>query len=155
MPCQVTCQILVVLHASHALCDYYRLLETLVKSVSDLPSWHQPGALQRREPSSSPARPGFQQQGYVSSNTATTKPDAPVASLTVPCCVQAKLMSDCSGSIDSVKRIKLLLNDEEELEDVGLSGGAADKRTSTGDESAPGQPPQVCHHTYQHVFPQR
>lgn len=41
-------------------------------------------------------------------------------------------MSECSGSIDSVKRVKLLLNDEEELEDVGLTSGTADKQTSTG-----------------------
>uniref|UniRef100_A0A3Q1IZ46 KASH domain-containing protein n=1 Tax=Anabas testudineus TaxID=64144 RepID=A0A3Q1IZ46_ANATE len=33
----------------------------------------------------------------------------------------AKLMSECSGSIDSVKRVKLILNDEEELVDVGLT----------------------------------
>lgn len=47
-------------------------------------------------------------------------------------CVQAKLMSECSGSIDSVKRVKLILNDEEELEDPGLTSSTADKQTSTG-----------------------
>lgn len=43
-------------------------------------------------------------------------------------------MSECSGSIDSVKRVKLILNDEEELEDVGLTSSTADKHTSTGTE---------------------
>lgn len=47
-------------------------------------------------------------------------------------CVQAKLMSECSSSIDSVKRVKLILNDEEELEDPGLTVSTADKQTSTG-----------------------
>lgn len=41
-------------------------------------------------------------------------------------------MSECSSSIDSVKRVKLILNDEEELEDPGLTIGTADKQTSTG-----------------------
>lgn len=47
-------------------------------------------------------------------------------------CVQAKLMSECSGSINSVKRVKLILNDEEELDDPGLTSSTADKQTSTG-----------------------
>lgn len=47
-------------------------------------------------------------------------------------CVQAKLMSECSGSINTVKRVKLILNDEEELEDPGLTSSTADKQTSTG-----------------------
>lgn len=42
-------------------------------------------------------------------------------------------MSECSSSIDSVKRVKLILNDDdEELEDPGLTVGTADKQTSTG-----------------------
>uniref|UniRef100_A0A8C8GUS6 Spectrin repeat containing, nuclear envelope 2b n=1 Tax=Oncorhynchus tshawytscha TaxID=74940 RepID=A0A8C8GUS6_ONCTS len=42
---------------------------------------------------------------------------------------QVKLMSECSGSIDSVKRVKLILNDEE-LEDQGLTTlTTADKQT--------------------------
>ncbi|XP_076604352.1 nesprin-2-like isoform X2 [Chaetodon auriga] len=41
-------------------------------------------------------------------------------------------MSECSGSIDSVKRVKLILNDEEEPEDPGLTSSMADKQTSTG-----------------------
>lgn len=41
-------------------------------------------------------------------------------------------MSECSGSINSVKRVKLILNDEEELEDPGLTSSTADKQTSTG-----------------------
>lgn len=46
--------------------------------------------------------------------------------------LQAKLMSECSGSIDNVKRVKLILNDEEELEDAGLTSSTADKQTGTG-----------------------
>lgn len=41
-------------------------------------------------------------------------------------------MSECSGSIDNVERIKLILNDKEELEDTGLTSSMADKHTSTG-----------------------
>ncbi|XP_028994248.1 nesprin-2-like isoform X3 [Betta splendens] len=88
-----------------------------VKSLSELPSWHQPGSPERRPglgprgTSSSPTHTGSQllQQGY------------------------AKLMAECSGSIDSVQRIKLILNDDdEELDDVGLSSSTADKQSSTG-----------------------
>lgn len=50
-------------------------------------------------------------------------------------CVQVKLMSECSGSIDSVKRVKLILNDDEELEDPGLTCSTADKQTSTGTQT--------------------
>uniref|UniRef100_A0A667YZW4 Spectrin repeat containing, nuclear envelope 2b n=1 Tax=Myripristis murdjan TaxID=586833 RepID=A0A667YZW4_9TELE len=45
---------------------------------------------------------------------------------------QAKLMSECSGSIDSLKRVKLILNDDEDPEDPGLISSTADKQTSTG-----------------------
>lgn len=41
-------------------------------------------------------------------------------------------MSECSSSIDSVKRVKLILNDDEETEDPGLTISTADKQTSTG-----------------------
>lgn len=41
-------------------------------------------------------------------------------------------MSECSGSIDSVKRVKLILNDEEELDEPGLTSSTADKQTGTG-----------------------
>ncbi|KAK2826776.1 hypothetical protein Q5P01_020990 [Channa striata] len=89
------------------------------KSVTDPPSWHQPGSPERKRApreiiqslSSSPthiAGSPFHQQGY------------------------AKLMSECSGTIDSVKRVKLILNDEQELDDVGLSISTVDKQTSTG-----------------------
>lgn len=44
-------------------------------------------------------------------------------------------MSECSGSIDSVKRVKLMLNDEEELEDAGLTSSTASKHTSTGTQT--------------------
>ncbi|XP_077587650.1 uncharacterized protein LOC144206512 [Stigmatopora nigra] len=41
-----------------------------------------------------------------------------------------KLMSECGGSIDHVKRVKSILNDEEKAE--GLTGGMALKSTGTG-----------------------
>ncbi|XP_041668046.1 nesprin-2-like isoform X2 [Cheilinus undulatus] len=87
-----------------------------VKSVTDPPSWHQPGSPERKRallrglsssPTHSTSAP-FHQQGYV------------------------KLMSECSGSINTVKRVKLILNDEEELDDPGLTSSTADKQTSTG-----------------------
>lgn len=46
-------------------------------------------------------------------------------------CVQVKLMSECSGSVDDVKRVKLILDDHEEPEGPGLSC-AADTQTGTG-----------------------
>ncbi|KAM7376413.1 hypothetical protein PAMP_006148 [Pampus punctatissimus] len=90
-----------------------------VKSVTDPPSWHQPGSPERKRVpreiirglNSSPTHitsTPFRQQGY------------------------AKLMSECSGSINSVKRVKLILNDEEEMEETGLTSSTADKQTSTG-----------------------
>lgn len=48
-------------------------------------------------------------------------------------CVQVKLMSECSGSINNVKRVKLILNDEEDVEGPGLTVSTADKQTSTGE----------------------
>lgn len=60
-------------------------------------------------------------------------------------CVQAKLMSECSGSINRVKRVKLILNDEEELEDPGLTSSTADKQTSTGTFDREGHRSERCH----------
>ncbi|XP_075304834.1 nesprin-2-like isoform X3 [Odontesthes bonariensis] len=90
-----------------------------VKSVTDTPSWHQPGSPDRKRVprdiilglSSLPMHTAithFHQQGY------------------------AKLMSECSGSINSVKRVKLILNDDEELEDAGLTSSTANKQIGTG-----------------------
>ncbi|KAL3988831.1 KRAB domain-containing zinc finger protein [Sarotherodon galilaeus] len=93
-----------------------------VKSVTDTPSWHLPGSPERKQlprdiiqalssfPTHTTGTP-FHQQGY------------------------AKLMSECSGSIDSVKSVKLMLNDEEELEDAGLTSSTASKQTSTGTQT--------------------
>lgn len=37
-------------------------------------------------------------------------------------------MSECAGSIDSIKRVKLILSEEEQLDDHGLTAlSAADK----------------------------
>lgn len=47
-------------------------------------------------------------------------------------CVQVKLMSECSSSINSVKRVKLILNDGEDLEHAGLTSSIGSKQTSTG-----------------------
>uniref|UniRef100_A0AAQ4QLF5 KASH domain-containing protein n=1 Tax=Gasterosteus aculeatus aculeatus TaxID=481459 RepID=A0AAQ4QLF5_GASAC len=44
-------------------------------------------------------------------------------------CVQVKLMSECSGTINSVRRVKLILDHEEEPEDPGLTSSTADKQT--------------------------
>lgn len=41
-------------------------------------------------------------------------------------------MSECSGTINSVRRVKLILDHEEEPEDPGLTSSTADKQTSTG-----------------------
>uniref|UniRef100_A0A8C2L4F1 Spectrin repeat containing, nuclear envelope 2b n=1 Tax=Cyprinus carpio TaxID=7962 RepID=A0A8C2L4F1_CYPCA len=42
--------------------------------------------------------------------------------------LQDKLMSECAGSIDSIKRVKLILSEEEQLDDQGLTVlSAADK----------------------------
>ncbi|TWW72440.1 Nesprin-2 KASH domain-containing protein 2 [Takifugu flavidus] len=73
-----------------------------VESVGDPPVWHQPGS-----PLKKGIPPEIHQQGYV------------------------KLMSECSGSVNDVKRVKLILNDHEEPEDPGLSC-AADTQTGTG-----------------------
>ncbi|KAK0147992.1 Nesprin-2 [Merluccius polli] len=87
-----------------------------VKSGSEGPSWHQPSSPDRKpreahrvRAASPPQTPtSHSQQGYV------------------------KLMSECSGNIDSVKRVKLILNNEEELEEAGLTCSTADKHTCTG-----------------------
>lgn len=45
-------------------------------------------------------------------------------------CLQLLLMSDCSGSIEDIKRVSLILDDEEQPEDLGLTGlCAADKQS--------------------------
>ncbi|KAJ7990956.1 hypothetical protein DPEC_G00292250 [Dallia pectoralis] len=87
-----------------------------VKSLTDPPSWHSPEPQEMKRVhrddigglSSSPRHPissSFHQQGYT------------------------KLLSECSGTIDSVKRVKLILDDEE-LEDQGLTTlTTADKQT--------------------------
>lgn len=43
-----------------------------------------------------------------------------------------KLMSECSGSIERVNQVKLILNDDEELSDSGLTHSTEDKPTRTG-----------------------
>uniref|UniRef100_A0A8C6P4K9 Spectrin repeat containing, nuclear envelope 2b n=1 Tax=Nothobranchius furzeri TaxID=105023 RepID=A0A8C6P4K9_NOTFU len=45
---------------------------------------------------------------------------------------QDKLMSECNNSIASVKRVKLVLNDDEELEDSGLTRSVVSKHSRTG-----------------------
>lgn len=53
-------------------------------------------------------------------------------------------MSECAGSIDCIKRVKLILNEEEQLEDHGLTVLSAADKTGTA----------VCimyTHFYRHV----
>ena len=119
-----------------------------VKSVTDPPSWHQPGSPERKRvpreilrglnssPTHTTSTP-FHQRGYVRTRRSSkcSVIDSNWVGFRLTCvllCVQAKLMSECSGSINTVKRVKLILNDEEELEDPGLTSSTADKQTSTG-----------------------
>lgn len=52
-------------------------------------------------------------------------------------------MSECAGSIDSIKRVKLILNEDEQLEDQGLTGFSAADNTGTAD---------CIKHTHLHTF---
>uniref|UniRef100_A0A8C1QBP5 KASH domain-containing protein n=1 Tax=Cyprinus carpio TaxID=7962 RepID=A0A8C1QBP5_CYPCA len=52
------------------------------------------------------------------------------ASMMCLCNVQVQLMSECSGSIKSVKRVSMILDDEEQREEQGLTGlNTADKQS--------------------------
>lgn len=53
-------------------------------------------------------------------------------------------MSECAGSIDSIKRVKLILNEEDQLEDQGLTVLSAADKTGTG-------VCVMCAHFYKHV----
>ncbi|KAJ8411705.1 hypothetical protein AAFF_G00153430 [Aldrovandia affinis] len=85
------------------------------KSGTEPPSWHSPEPQDRKRMhrdiicglGSSPTHTSTPyQQGY------------------------AKLMNECSGSIDNVKRVKLILNDDELPEEQGLTGlNTADKQS--------------------------
>lgn len=45
-------------------------------------------------------------------------------------CVQLRLMSQCSGSIEDIKRVSLMLDDEEQPEELGLTGLTASDKQS-------------------------
>ncbi len=46
------------------------------------------------------------------------------------CTMQVQLMSECSGSIKSVKRVSMILDDKEPQEEQGLTGlNTADKQS--------------------------
>lgn len=91
-----------------------------VKSVMEASSWHSPGSQERKRVprdilrvlGSSPTHitsTPFHQPGYV------------------------KLMSECSGSIDNVKRVKLILSEEEvESEEQQGLGSGSDRQTAAG-----------------------
>ncbi|XP_033844074.2 nesprin-2-like isoform X2 [Periophthalmus magnuspinnatus] len=84
-----------------------------VKSINERPSWLQDESLKRQmlqclNPSHCDSAPYQQQHGYV------------------------KLMSECSGNIDRVNQVKLILNDEEELSDSGLTHSSTDGHYNTG-----------------------
>lgn len=47
-----------------------------------------------------------------------------------PLCLQLRLMSQCSGSIEDIKRVSLILDDEEQPEELGLTGlNVSDKQS--------------------------
>ncbi|XP_077477871.1 nesprin-2-like isoform X2 [Stigmatopora argus] len=76
------------------------------KAVGATPPRHRPASPPRTALSLEACRTSFYRHGYV------------------------KLMSECGGSIDHVKRVKSILNDEQKAE--GLTGGTELKRTGTG-----------------------
>ncbi|MGH0145623.1 UNVERIFIED_CONTAM: hypothetical protein FKN15_051455 [Acipenser sinensis] len=86
---------------------YYSALS--VKSPSEPPSWHSPDHQDSRKQ---------RIQTEIIRNLSSTSP----TTSTPYKLGYVKLMSECSGSIDSVKRVKLILNDEEQLEEQGLVG---------------------------------
>uniref|UniRef100_A0A8C9X0Y0 KASH domain-containing protein n=1 Tax=Sander lucioperca TaxID=283035 RepID=A0A8C9X0Y0_SANLU len=45
-------------------------------------------------------------------------------------CLQLRLMSQCSGSIEDIKRVSLILDDEEQPEELGLTGLTASDKQS-------------------------
>ncbi|KAM4723418.1 nesprin-2 [Anableps anableps] len=90
-----------------------------VKSVMEQPSWHQP---------SSPERKRVPREIIRGLSTTPTHN----SSSSFHHARYAKFMSDCSGSINSVKRVKLILNDDQEVEEAGLTSSTAIKQTSTG-----------------------
>ncbi|XP_055018144.1 nesprin-2-like [Boleophthalmus pectinirostris] len=84
-----------------------------VKSINERQSWLQDESLKHQmlqclHPSHHNGAPYQQQHGYV------------------------KLMSECSGNIDRVNQVKLILNDEEELSDSGLTQSSTDRHHNTG-----------------------
>ncbi|KAI1895380.1 hypothetical protein AGOR_G00105690 [Albula goreensis] len=76
------------------------------KSVTEPPTWHSPDPQDRKRLHRDIIR------GLSSSPTHTSTPYQQG---------YAKLMNECSGSIDSVKRVKLILNDDELPEEQGLT----------------------------------
>ncbi|KAG5857708.1 hypothetical protein ANANG_G00022250 [Anguilla anguilla] len=85
------------------------------KSVAEPPSWHSPDSQDRKRLHRDLIR------GLGSSPTHTSTPYQQG---------YAKLMSECSGSIESVKRVKLILNDDELSEEQGLTSlTTADKQS--------------------------
>ncbi|KAI4872642.1 hypothetical protein NFI96_028689 [Prochilodus magdalenae] len=87
------------------------------RSMTDPTSWHSPNPAERKRIvhslTSSPinSSTSYHPQGY------------------------AKLMSECTESIDNVKRVKLILSDEELLEDQGLTAlSSTDKQTEASDK---------------------
>ncbi|XP_072313200.1 nesprin-2-like [Eucyclogobius newberryi] len=83
------------------------------KSINELHVWLQNQSLKHQmlqclSPPPGRSAPCRQEQGYV------------------------RLMSECSGSLDQVNQVKLILNDEEDLHDNGLTHSTAHKHTHTG-----------------------
>ncbi|KPP74989.1 hypothetical protein Z043_105797 [Scleropages formosus] len=85
------------------------------KSISDPSIWHSPEPQDRKHLPSDK----IHSLGSSPMNTSTPYQQG-----------YAKLMMECSGSIDRVKRVKLILNDEEQSDEQGLTGlGNADKQS--------------------------
>ncbi|KAJ8290336.1 hypothetical protein GJAV_G00011560 [Gymnothorax javanicus] len=85
------------------------------KSMAEASSWHSPDTQDRKRLH----RDLIHGLGSTPTHTSTPYQQG-----------YAKLMSECSGSIDSVKRVKLILNDDEVPEEQGLTGlTTAEKQT--------------------------
>uniref|UniRef100_A0A667ZY71 KASH domain-containing protein n=1 Tax=Myripristis murdjan TaxID=586833 RepID=A0A667ZY71_9TELE len=110
-------------------------------------------------------------QGYVSTtsptghkennNTELTLAESgrlfPAALTVCVLCLQLRLMSQCSGSIENIKRVSLILDEEEQQEELGLTGlTATDKQSGvierwellqaqsrSGQQAGPREPQQL------------
>uniref|UniRef100_A0AAY5KVL8 KASH domain-containing protein n=1 Tax=Esox lucius TaxID=8010 RepID=A0AAY5KVL8_ESOLU len=93
---------------------YYCALSVPLRSTSESPSWHSPGSQDRRS---------LRLESTDSRDPLPTHSSTPLKQGYV------HLMSECSGSIRNVKRVSLILDNEEQPEEQGLTGlTTADKQ---------------------------